>query len=213
MSEISVATFGSNKKVACLETELGTRPYTRLVSDMSASHPNLANLEELLAEPSEKGVAAVLNFRDAGVTEERFVHSIALLDHLNQPGQCDRRLIILQGVPSNFVEVLGWKFNIDPNFFARQIRSGMLHINESVRDIPLLASHPTSTESFCLRYHELRQFADPIYDWELRVADQARRVSVSKCNGEFDGVGIARKTSSVWFRAKQGNGWDGKPLL
>ena len=180
------------------------------MSIMSRSHPNLTSLKDLLTKPSERGVAAVLNFREVGVSEERFVCSTALLDHLNQPSKCDRRLIILQGMPSDFVEILGWKFNIDPNFFARQIQSGMLHIGKSGRDIPLLATHSVSRESFSIRYHELRQFTDPIRDWELRVAGQARRVSVSKWNGEFDGVGIARKTSSVWSRARQGNGWDGK---
>lgn len=186
------------------------QPYQRLVSSMKRNHPNLSTLAEILAQPSEDGVAAVVNFHEDRVTEERFSHSSQLRNFLNRDSQCHRRLFLLQGLPSNYIEVLGPKFNIDPNFFARQIQSGILHSSKGVRDIPLLSSHPTSRESFCLRYHELREFFDPISDWELRVMDQARRVSVSKWNGEFDGVGIVRKNASVWFRPRKAErGWDG----
>ena len=209
------------EKLCSVSTEMAdkidtdTRPYTRLVNALSRNNPNLSNLAKILSQASEKGAGAVIKFRDTGAAAERFCTAAQLRDFLISRDGCKRRLFLVQGLPSNYVEILGAAFNIDPNFFARQISSGMpLHPNKGVRDIPLLASHPTSRESFCIRYHELREFADPISDWELQVIDQPRRVSVSKFNGEFDGIGIVRKTTSVWFRAR-GNegGWDGTSLL
>lgn len=120
-------------------------------------------------------------------------------------------MFLLQDLPSNYIEILGSWFEIDPNFFARQIKSGLPEIcKDEVGDVPLLSSHPTSKESFYVRYYELRKFIDPIQDYERRVMDQRRRISVSKWNGEFDGVGMVRKSTSAWFRVDKGNGWDGK---
>ncbi|ETI28964.1 hypothetical protein G647_01416 [Cladophialophora carrionii CBS 160.54] len=191
------------------------RPYTRLVSAMSRNHPNLSSLARILCQPTEEGAAAVVEFRNTVAAAERFYTSTQLQKYMTNHHNCTRRLFIMQGLPSNYIETLGAAFNIDPNFFARQILSGMpLHTNKGMRDVPLLSSHPTSRESFCIRYHELREFADAIGDWELRVMDQPRRVSVSKFNGEFDGVGIVRKTASIWFRAREkGEGWDAIILL
>lgn len=189
------------------------RPYTRLVNALKTNHSNLAPLARVLNQPTDDGLAAVIKFYDNGAVEERFLGSSHLDDFLHTPKDCARQLFLLQGVPPNYVEILGFKFNIDPNFFARHIHSGMpVQSYLGMRDIPLLASHPTSRESFCMRYHELRAFADPISDWELRAIDQPRRVSVSKFNGDFDGIGIARKNASVWFReTEDGKGWNGIP--
>jgi hypothetical protein len=204
--------FGSDVDSQGAETiDSGVRPYTRLVSAMSRNHPNLSSLARILCQPSEEGAAAVVEFRDTVATAERFCTSAQVQKYIANRHNCPRRLFIVQGLPSNYIETLGAAFNIDPNFFARQILSGMpLHTNKGARDVPLLSSHPTSRESFCIRYHELREFADAIGDWELQVLDQPRRVSVSKFNGEFDGVGIVRRTSSIWFRTRErGEGWDG----
>lgn len=213
MADDKSGTTISSEKAEEHKTEPGIWGYRNLVALMRRNHPNLASLAEILSQPSEKGAAAVVEFHETHGTEKRFFHSSELLHYLNRANDCDRRLFLLQGLPSNYIGILGPQFNIDPNFFARQIQSGILHSSKGVRDIPLLSSHPTSRESFCIRYHELREFADPIRDWELRVMDQARRVSVSKWNGEFDGVGIVRKNASVWFRARKEKGWDGKSSL
>ncbi|KIX07567.1 uncharacterized protein Z518_02220 [Rhinocladiella mackenziei CBS 650.93] len=207
-ADLSCTTLASDKAEMRVK-DPDDRPYKRLVQSMRKSHPNLSNLDELLTRPSENGLAAAIQFRDDQVSVERFTRSTDLDEFLKRHAKGDRRLFLLQGLPSNYIEVLGPSFNIDPNFFARQIQSGILHTSKGVRDIPLLPSHPTSKESFCIRYHELREFEDPIRDWELRVLDQARRISVTKWNGEFDGVGIVRKNASVWFRSKGENAWDG----
>jgi hypothetical protein len=197
------------------EIEIESRPYTSLVCSMQENHPNLANLAAMLKVPSENGTATVIKFYDTCVaenrfSEERFSHSTELLDYLNRQEECSRRLFLLQGLPSNFIEILGSWFNIDPNFYARQIKSGLIELCKEVGEVPLLSSHPTFQESFNIRYLELRQFIDPIWDYQLRVMDQRRRISVSKWNGEFDGVGMVRKSTSAWFRVNKGNGWDGK---
>lgn len=224
--------YGTSSPVGSLKEVLPTKDdghsYGSLVSLMRKKHPNLKNLDELLTprlenpahpenlahrENSEKNKAQVIEFYDGYATVHPFGSSGDLLEYLNSLGksssECNRRLYLLEGLPSNYIKILGSRFEIDPNFFARQVKCGILNIDKDVRDIPLLSSHPTSKESFIAKYYELRDFGNGIHDYELRCEDQFRRISVSKRNGKFDSVGIVRRNVSFWFRKNKENGWNG----
>jgi hypothetical protein len=194
---------------------------------MLEKHSNLINLADLLNSGSENpgigeaavldpgiGKAAVLEFHDGTVTEDRFDHADKLLKYWDRlgkesPPKCNRRLYLLEGLPPKYIEILGSRFRIDPNVFARQVRSDILKLLDDMRDVPLLSSHPTSKESFLIRYHELRDFDDRIHDYELRSVNQLRRISVSKFDGKFDCVGMVRKNASFWFKKDEDGGWNG----
>jgi hypothetical protein len=182
-----------------------------MVSRLSSQHPNLVRLAQHLQQPSVDCNAAVIEFNEGGCGMQRLYKKDQIEQVLDTKTPSIGRLFLVQGLSTGSIEALGAHFNIDPNFFARQMQSGILYESNGMRDIPLLASHPTSRESFCIRYHELRQFEDGISSWELQIMDQPRRVSVSRFNGEFDGVGIVRKNVSLWYRARlEGKGWNGR---
>ena len=119
------------------------------------------------------------------------------------------QIVSSRGLPQNYIEVLGSHLHVDPVVFARQVKCGTFDIYNDVRDIPLLSSHPTSKESFHLRYYELRYFEDGINSFELRCTNQRRKISISRWNGEFDGVGIVRRNANFWSRLNEEKGWDG----
>jgi hypothetical protein len=186
-------------------------PYSRMVSRLSNQHPNLVRLAQHLQQPSVDCNAAVIEFGHGSCETKRLYKQDQIEQVLATETSSLGRLFLVQGLSTGSIEMLGAHFNIDPNFFARQMQSGILYESNGMRDIPLLASHPTARESFCIRYHELRQFKDGISSWELQIMDQPRRVSVSRFNGEFDGVGIVRKNVSLWYRARtEGKRWDGR---
>jgi hypothetical protein len=191
------------------------RSYKSVVSSTRTRNPSLANLEKVLTqESSENGRVAVIEFHDTYVSERRFATPNELLEYMNcqEPSttsKCYGRCYLLEGLPHNYIEVLGSQLQVDPLVFARQIKCGILNICNDVRDIPLLSSHPTAKESLHLRYHELREFEDGIDSFEVSCTNQRRRISVSKWNGKFDGVGIVRRNANFWSRLNGEKGWDG----
>jgi hypothetical protein len=207
----------SADKVSSEECEHDGPSYRSFVSSMCKRNPNLVKLEEILTRhgpPFEDGRAAVIEIYDTHVSEHRMNTSNELLEYMNRQDRdstssCHRRLYLLEGLPANYIEILGHRLRIDPDFFDRQINCGYLKTFEDVRDIPLLYSHPTSQESFTLRYHELRNFGDARLSHELSCVNQPRRISVTQSHGKFDGVGSVRRKASFWSRMKGEKAWDG----
>lgn len=189
--------------------------YSSLVSLLRAKNPNLSDLEQILTSrdgSSEHGRAAVIEISDGNVAVCRFKSSNELLDHMSlhvPRSSCSRRLFLLEGLPANYIEILGSHLQVDPNVFARQIKSGQTEILQGATEAPLLSSHPTSKTSFAMRFHELQDFGDGIQSFDLLCANQPRRISVTRLNGKFDGVGIVRRKTSFWYRKHGERGWDG----
>jgi hypothetical protein len=210
---------GFAEKVVVEERE-DKGPYGSFVSSMRYRNPILAKLDEVLTRqgPSaEDGRAAVIELHDSHVAVHRPRTSSELLDYMANleqapPPSCNRRLYLLEGLPPNYVEILGSRLRIDPDVFARQIDCGYLSILKDARDIPLLPSHPTSKHSFSLRYHELRDFGENIDSFELICANQPRRISTTKWKGKFDGIGIVRRKVTFWSRMNGAEGWDGASI-
>jgi hypothetical protein len=211
---------GFAEKVVVEEREHKEPSYRSLVSSMRFRNPILAKLDEILTRqglPSEDGRAAVIELHEKHVAVRRLHTSTELLNYMiNQeqhpPPSCNRRLYLLEGLPSNYIEILGSRLRIDPDVFAQQIDCGYLTIRKDARDIPMLPSHPTSKGSLCLRYHELRDFGENIDSFELRCTNQPRRISTTRWEGKFDGVGIVRRKASFWSRMNRAEGWNGASI-
>jgi hypothetical protein len=204
------------EKVVVEEQEY-KEPYRSLVSSMQSRNPILAKLDKILTRPSENGRAAVIEFHDNDVAVRRLQSSNELRDYMTNleqgpPPSCNRRLYLLEGLPSNYIEILGSRLRIDPDVFARQIGCGYLTILKDARDIPMLPSHPTSKDSFSLRYNELRDFGESIDSFELRCTNQPRRISTTRWEGKFDGVGIVRRKASFWSRMIGAEEWNGASI-
>lgn len=189
--------------------------YLSLISSMRRRYPNLGDLDETLKHQAryfknEDGRAAVIEFKDNNVDIRHFAASNDLLDYVTQPPTaCCRRLYLLEGLPAKYIEIFGSHFQIDPNLFARQLHTGFWDLAKDVGNSSLLPSHPTCKQSFSIRYMEVRDFGDAIRNYEIRCANQPRRISVSRFKGKFDGVGMVRRVTSFWYRHNGKNGWDG----
>jgi hypothetical protein len=211
---------GFAEKVVVEEREHKGPSYGSLVSSMRFRNPILAKLDEVLTRQgpsSEDGRAAVIELHDNQVALHRLHTSNELLDYManleqSPPPSCNRRLYLLEGLPSNHIEILGSRLRIDPDVFARQIDCGELAILKDARDIPMLPSHPTSKHSFSLRYNELRDFGENIDSFELRCTNQRRRISTTKWEGKFDGMGIVRRKATFWSRMNGAKGWNGASI-
>jgi hypothetical protein len=211
---------GFAEKVVVEEREDKGPSYGSFVSSMRYRNPILAKLDEVLTRqgPSaEDGRAAVIELHDSHVAVHCPRTSSELLDYMANleqapPPSCNRRLYLLEGLPSNYIEILGSRLRIDPDVFARQIDCGYLAVLKDARDIPLLPSHPTSKHSLSLRYYELRDFGENIDSFELICANQLRRISTTKWKGKFDGIGIVRRKATFWSRMNGAKGWDGASI-
>jgi hypothetical protein len=195
-------------------------PYRTLVSSMKSRNPILTKLDKILTRqgpPSEDGRVAVIELHDDHVAKHHLRTSKELLNYMTNleqapPPSCNRRLYLLEGLPASYIEILGFRLRIDPDVFARQIDCGGLAILKDAQDIPMLPSHPTSKESFSLRYNELRDFGKNIDSFELRCKNQPRRISTTRWEGKFDGVGIVRRKASFWSRMNRADGWNGASI-
>jgi hypothetical protein len=211
---------GFTEKVVIEEREHNGPSYRSLVSSMRFRNPILAKLDGILTRQgpsSEDGRVAVIELHDNHVAVRRLHTSDELLDYMTNleqlpPPSCNRRLYLLEGLPSNYIEILGSRLRIDPDVFARQIDCGYLTILKDARDIPMLPSHPTSKDSFSLRYNELRDFGKNIDSFEVRCTNQPRRKSTTKWEGKFDGVSIVRRKASFWSRMNGAKGWNGASI-
>jgi hypothetical protein len=211
---------GFAEKMVVEEREHKGPSYGSLVSSMRFRNPKLAKLDEVLTRQgpsSEDGRAAVIELHDSHMAVRRLHSSNALLDYMANleqppPPSCNRRLYLLEGLPSNHIEILGSRLRIDPDVFARQIDCGYLSILKDARDIPMLPSHPTSKHSFSIRYYELRDFGENIDSFELMCANQPRRISTTKWEGKFDGIGIVRRKATFWSRMNGAKGWNGASI-
>lgn len=189
--------------------------YLSFISSMKRRCPNLGDLDETLKHQegyskNEDGRVAVIEFKDSNVDVRRFATSNDLQDYVKHPpSTCTRRLYLLEGLPAKYIEIFGSHLQVDPNLFARQLHAGFWDLAKDVGNSPLLPSHPTCKISFSIRYVEVRDFGNAIRNFEMRCANQPRRISVSRFKGKFDGVGMVRRVTSFWYRDNGVNGWNG----
>ena len=139
-----------------------------------------------------------------------------------------RRVILLEGVARNYVEVLGSHFNMDPSFFANQKRPNSWHLDqlgiERTANLPSL-NHPR--RSFMVRYPESRYFPvkkdglTQLDDKYVKDLDGIRRVDIFKRiremnklrdlkSGAFNNVAVVGRAASYWSRRYKDVYWDGK---
>lgn len=204
-------------KTCMMQHQSLTPSYHAMITSMRARYPNLASLDDELSKKSkdpESGRAAVLEFYPDCVKRQNFQTSNDLLKYVESVNQnndtCKRRLYLLEGLPRNYIEILGSQLKIEPYLFAQQLRRVIWDDNNRVGNSPLLPSHPSAASTLALQYFELRDFGDQISDFEVTCFNQPRGISVTKVRGEFDGVGIVPKMATFWYERKVDDEWDGE---
>jgi hypothetical protein len=204
--------------------------YRETVTAMCVRNPNLRwSHIEYTATRSEYGKATVLELRGSqpfGITRLDFESSQSLSDYLaaNSPPS-NRRVILLEGLARNYVDVLGSHFNMDPSLFASQKRPNSWQLGTfNLERTSSLPSLNDPMKSFMIRYPELRHF--PLLDDRTQLnsryvkdLDGHRRVDISRRTrekdlnrdrewGDFGTIGIVNRAASYWSRKYENGSWD-----
>ncbi|KAI9804474.1 MAG: hypothetical protein M1825_001373 [Sarcosagium campestre] len=216
------------------DAEEKVSPYLKLISTSLDRYPNLIFLHQTLnfSRFRNDGRAAVLEFYDHAVERREFTSPVDLRNYIEQTAaattaptarssgdsaaqahtaSCIRRLYLLEGLPVQYVELFGSHFRIDPYVFARQSRTANWESGNYIGNTPKLPSLRPALGSFALRYSELRLFDHGIKNYELRCANQDRKISVTRLKDRFDDVGVVRRMASFWSKKLDGaaaGGWN-----
>jgi hypothetical protein len=209
-------------------------PYLESVEAMCVRNPALKwGHIEYTATPREYGKATVLELigpHPLHAERQDFATPKELSTYLNANNmRSGRRVILLEGVARNYVEVLGSHFNMDPSFFASQKRPNSWELTQfNIERTTNLPSLNRPGRSFMIRYPELRYF--PLVDGVTQLDDQyvkdldgLRRVDISRRtreidkrkdlkSGSFDNIGVVSRAASYWSRKYEDGGWDGQSL-
>ena len=167
-----------------------------------------------------RGRAACVEFKSSGeVKIERFEEAESLRKYLDvekadaslpEPG---RRLFLLEGVNNDSRGVLASELDVDPNVWARHSWIPPLDITwDPSRSIGTKFGLPSlydANQAFHINYSQLVYLNLTEQDFNLRCAENGRRVSSSRVDGQFDNVGAVIRKLSFWGRNRNNGGWDG----
>ena len=208
--------------------------YRETITTMCFRNPTLRRGHvEYATNPSEYGRVAILTIPNptqppsAGVSRKEIANSKDLRSYLEQarPPSC-RRIVLLESVARNFVEVLGSHFNMNPSLFSKQTWPKTWGLTKF--DYGKAVNLPSLNDPknhFLMRYPELRYFPlvdgfSQINSHYIRDLNGHRRIDLSRrkrefCvgqqleGGEFDNVGVVHRAASYWSRKYDDGGWDG----
>lgn len=194
-----------------------TSSYVSKISSMLKKYPNLVYLHEALTGNSilQPDSTAVLEFKPSGVQRRDFQAPNDIRNYIDGNNVCKRRLFLLEGLPTDYVEIYGSLLRIDPYFFTRQLRTVYREMSIEKCNTSRLPSQgfaPTEY-SFAAWYYELRYFGANIQEDVDEFgfsAPQDRKIDFTRLNGIYDVVGIVRRMASFWSRITDTGDWDGK---
>lgn len=164
----------------------------------------------------EEGQAAVIEFQDsARPSVRKLATSTALRRCLSEPHPIDavrRRAFVLEGLPRNFIQVLGAKLKVPPAFFASHWVGLGGFIGNLLNRTP---RHYDSRSRFILTFPKLHRarikaldgdYRYPFYYMESSVYRPLSRMTVF---GDLDGPLSSFERLSFWSTCNGGS-WDGK---
>jgi hypothetical protein len=186
-------------------------------------YPGFVNhISGQIGPKQEEGEAAVITFEDETIPSvQPFETSKALRSYLTKHPRTRptdspilRRAFVLEGLPRNFVQVLGSRLRVPPSFFASHW-AGLG--NFSGRLLNRTPRHYDNRNRFTLTLPKLHQAKiqgkesdndDPIYYMESSIDRELSRITLF---GDFDGPLLSFERVSFWSVC-EGQSWDGKSL-
>jgi hypothetical protein len=212
----------------CGKSELGhaRQPYHSYVHSLSERWPQLKHLEEFLhGDPHSRGTTgtpntriAILEFRENECRiQGEFADAQNLSTFLQTPAPSNSsRLFLIQDISPDVVELLGFKFDVDPIFFSSHIYSlDWFSRVSSPTTVPLSKSMRRAQNFIHLRYLEARPVTKngrespsterlPCFD-----SNVLRKVSLTESGSTRHVMGFARRHISIWMDSENEN-WTGK---
>lgn len=211
-----------------------SQPYVNLIKQLSEKgHPDLKFLSKELQRQNEgthaeRSRTRVLEYSTAGgpplekTSEEPFPSSKALQEYLNGTSRAScNRLYILEDISTNYVELFGSHFEIEPSFWALHLRTTDRETSKTAGDVSALPSIRNLDTSFSLIYPEYSVIDDPIakltddpqiLDAKSLFADcnLYRKITMIRPGEFYDGIAAVNRRASFWSRVNKGGSWDSK---
>lgn len=193
--------------------------YATFLRHLRDRYPKLINLERELVRPARKRDCRVrlIDLPTSSESGREFRSPSELREHLGAPEavtpakRC--RIYVVENLSLEYITVIGNHFELDPTIFASQIQSQVWVERPTENNTPRLIRDRHPTQSFTLRYRELRYFDEQIGGLFLEDNMAGRKITTTTSREElsvFHHVGAVRRCVSFW--CKQGSKlgvWDG----
>lgn len=198
-------------------------PYVDLVERLSVSgYTELRYLRNELRRAqgtshAERSRASVLELSTGRPVHKPFQSSIDLEKYLSSSVQePQNRLYILEDISTNYVEVFGSHFSIEPSFWARHLRTTNWETSTTAGKVTPLPSMNKGGHVWSLVYLEATYVEGPSFGKfhcpTALFADTNlyRQVNMIQPGRFYDGVATVCRRASFWSRTNSDRGWDGK---
>jgi len=184
------------------------RSYKTFIAARTDRNPCLQDLSDLLSkettsQPSQHACRAVcIEFftgsRPPNSQSLDFSSLASLLsNHRKNSDGCCGRILIIEDLSKDVVEMLGSMLNIDPLFFASHIDTHQINMATKRPSVATLPSTARSQNFLNLHYHRVIQFENPMpRQTLLRSMNLRRKVKVLP-HTEGITIGIVRHCCSV----------------
>lgn len=178
------------------------------------------------AERLKRLHVAVLDFNlEPGIRCQKFDTPQRLSEFLDTAPRSDQRdsarLIVVEDLSSVAMELLGSRYDINPQFFRGHLGDyTWYNTRDPWVETPALDSHLKSQSFVHFRYVQPRYFQDDKSikraKWQARSFNVLRRIDFDTSNkawadAEGSNIGLVRSSTSVWVRPNesQDQGWLG----
>ncbi|PMD47091.1 hypothetical protein L207DRAFT_627816 [Hyaloscypha variabilis F] len=176
-------------------------------------------LEHLRGQIGEEGRAAVIQFQDGTKPSVKNLRNSRALErflNIAQPtGSVRRRIFVLEGLPRNFIQVLGAKLRVPLAFFASHWAGPGRFIGSLLNRTP---RHYDNQNRFILTFttlHRARINAlkeDDSYPFYYMESSTHRYLSRMTIFGDLDGPLCSLEQLSFWSTSNA-ESWDAIPLV
>lgn len=202
-----------------LEPQQEKNYFSLLESSQRLQYPGFVDyLCSQCGPTAEAGRAAVIEFQDgAKPLVKRINTSRALRRYLAQTppnGAVLRRAFVLEGLPKDFLLVLGSNLRVPPSFFATHWAGPGTYMGNLVGRTP---RHYDNKDRFILSFQRVHRArikemeSDELTRIYHEVSDLDRPISHITLFGDFEGPLSSFEQFSFWS-TREGQAWDGKYL-
>lgn len=187
-----------------------------LESSQRGQYPDfISNLSTQTGSFREEGRAAVVEFSDGAKPKVyRVQTSRVLRRYFDEPSGSNpimRRLFILEGLPRNFIQVLGARLRVPPVFFSAHWAEPGGFLGYLVNRTPRHCDHRNQFSLSFIKMHwvGIRSFPEdsphPSYEME---SSTRRRLNLSTIFGDLSELPTSWEQVSFWC-VSNGDSWDG----
>ena len=183
-------------------------------SKQSITSPTLTWVPWHRAKP--RVVALHLDSNDSLSPATEYQDPDVLQTHLHQRAgsntTAQRSIYILEALSRDFVAVLRSYFQLHPALFLDHDRLVAFH-NRATGEgggIPFLPSAIQGRDYISIKYHAPLLLSMLPTDFRNLCDVSGRHIAVTRINGRFSEVGVARRKCTFWSRKTEAGGWNCK---